>query len=249
MNHIRQEKIRKFVESRSFVTIKEIKELIPDVSLMTIHRDLDALEKQGVVNKHRGGVSSVRFPDDVEFNIRKRENNKGKLEMAKKALSLVEPHSSIFLDSGTSNLLIAENMPDINVNVVTTSPGIALEICRLHNPVVTMCGGTINRKNLGVYGFNTLEMLEHINIDVAFIGVSGYSKDIGFTCGSEEDMYIKRLIIKKARVKVMLCGSEKLTRLMPYTFASLSDANYLISDEPLPDDFNEVAKNLGIIIM
>ena len=108
MNRIRQERIKEYIESKSVATIKELQKLIPDVSLMTIHRDLDALEKQGVIAKYRGGVKSIHHPDDVEFNVRMRENNKGKHIMAQKALSLVQPHSSIFLDASTSNLLLQE---------------------------------------------------------------------------------------------------------------------------------------------
>ena len=49
MNRIRQERIRAYVENKNVATIKELQKLLPDVSLMTIHRDLDALERQGVM--------------------------------------------------------------------------------------------------------------------------------------------------------------------------------------------------------
>lgn len=249
MNRIRQEKIKDYIESRSVVTIKELQAFIPDVSLMTIHRDLTALEQQGIVVKCRGGVRSVHHPDDIEFNIRMRENNQGKMEMAKKAVSLIRPRSSVFLDAGTSNLFLAKNMPDIDVNVITTGPGIALELCRLHNPTVTVCCGTMNRKNLAILGQNTLEMLEKINIDTAFIGVSGCSAETGFTCGTEADMLIKRMVIQKARVSVVMCTAEKLKRLMPYTFATMSEVNYIITDEPMPEDFVKTATEAGVILL
>ena len=249
MNSIRQDRIREYIEKRNFATIKELRELIPDVSLMTIHRDLDVLEGKGVIVKHRGGVRAIRHFDDVEFNVRKRENNQGKLTIAKKALSLLQSHSSIFLDAGTSNLFLAQHMPDINVNVVTTSPSIALELSRLHNPIVTMCCGTLNRRNLAVSGLKTLELLNDINIDVAFIGVSGCSPNVGFTCGTEEDMFIKRAIIKKARTTVIMCSKEKLSRLMPYTFALLSDVDYIVSDEKLTDEFLNAAKDAGVKVL
>ena len=60
MNRIRQEKIRAYIEDKSIVTIKELQRLFPDISLMTIHRDLDSLERQGVLVKHRGGVKSIK---------------------------------------------------------------------------------------------------------------------------------------------------------------------------------------------
>jgi len=203
----------------------------------------------GVVVKFRGGAKSVRHNGDPEFDVRIGENNPGKQSIAQKAMELLQPHSSIFLDASTTNLMLAKSLPDINLNIFTTGPSIALELCRLHNPVVTLCCGTINRKNLALSGQNTLEMLEKINIDVAFIGVSGCSVDAGFTCGTEGDMLVKRLVIKKARTSVVLCTKEKLKCLMPYTFANFSDVDYLISDEPLPEAFRIAAKEANMKIL
>lgn len=249
MNRIRREKIKEYIENKSIATIKEITELVPEVSFMTIHRDLDALEKEGVIVKYRGGVRSVHHPGDVDFNVRMRENNDGKLLMAKKAVSLIQPHSSVFLDAGTSNLFLARNLPDISVNIITTGPGIALELCRLHNPVVTLCCGTLNRKNLAISGQNTLEMLEKINIDTAFIGVSGCSEEAGFTCGSEADMLIKRMVIEKSRASVLMCDSEKFKRLMPYTFATMDDIDYIVSDEKFSKPFSKIAEEKNVILL
>ncbi len=249
MNKLRQDKIKEFIEEQKVVTIKQLQMLYPDVSLMTIHRDLDTLAATGVIVKFRGGARSVHHAGDPEFNVRMRENNPGKMAIAKKAMGLIQPHSSIFLDASTTNLALARILPDMNLNIFTTGPSIALELCRLHNPVVTLCCGTINRKNLAVSGQNTLEMLDKINIDMAFIGVSGCSVDAGFTCGTEGDMLVKRLVIRKARTSVIMCGNEKFSSLMPYTFAGLSDADYMISDGSVPEAFCKAAKEAGIIIL
>lgn len=249
MNRIRQEKIKEFIETNNVATIKQLQQLFPDVSLMTIHRDLDALVGEGAVVKFRGGAKSVRHNGDPEFNVRMRENNAGKLLIAQKALELIQPHTSVFLDASTTNLALARCLPDINLNIFTTGPSIALELCKLHNPVVTLCCGTINRKNLALSGQNTLEMLEKINIDQAFIGVSGCSVEAGFTCGTEGDMLVKRLVIRKARTSVVMCAKEKLSCLMPYTFAELSDVDYLITDEPMPEFFAAAARHAGIHLL
>ncbi len=249
MYSIRQEQIREYIEEKNVVTIKELQALFPEVSLMTIHRDLDALEKCGAVVKFRGGAKSVRLTGDPEFNVRMRENNAGKLAMARKALELIQPNSSVFVDASTTNLALVKNLPDISLNIFTTGPSIALELCRLHNPVVTLCCGTINRKNLALSGQNTLEMLEKINIDLAFIGVSGCSVDAGFTCGTEGDMLVKHLVINKARTSVVMCGQEKFSCLMPYTFAKLSDVDYLITDGQAPDQFVQAAKENNVILL
>ena len=249
MYSIRQEQMRVNIEEKNVVTIKELQSLFPDVSLMTIHRDLDTLQKNGTVVKFRGGAKSVRLAGDPEFNVRMRENNAGKTAIARKALELIQPHSSIFLDASTTNLALAKILPDINLNIFTTGPSIALELCRLHNPVVTMCCGTINRKNLAVYGRNTREMLDKINIDMAFIGVSGCSVEAGFTCGREEDMLVKELVIRKARTCVAMCDQAKFNCLMPYTYAQMADFDYLLTDGTVPEAFAEAAKNMNMVIL
>ena len=249
MNTIRQEKIRDFIEQNNVVTMKQLQALCPEVSFMTIHRDLDVLEKQGVVVKIRGGAKAVRHAGDIGFDERMQENNSGKSAIAQKAISLIQPHSSVFLDASTTNLMLARQLPDMNIHVFTTGPNIAVELCRLNDPVVTLCCGTINRKNLALSGQNTLEMLEKINIDIAFIGVSGCSVDAGFTCGTEGDMLVKRLVIRKARTSVLLCDRTKFSRLMPYTFATMADVDYLISDGALPEGFARVAAAAGVTVL
>ena len=249
MNRIRRDRIKDFIEKEKIVTIQQLRDLFPDVSLMTIHRDLDALEIDGYIVKFRGGARAVRHAGDLEFNVRMAENNAGKNLIARKALELIQPHTSLFLDASTTNLALARCLPDINLNIFTTGPSIALELCRLQNASVTMCCGTLNRKNLALSGQNTLQMLQNINIDLAFIGVSGCSVEAGFTCGTESDMLVKRLMIERSRTSVIMCTRDKLSCLMPYTFANLSDVDYLICDEPMPENFTTAAKDAGVILL
>ena len=99
MNSIRQGLIREFIEKNNVVTIKQLQALCPEVSLMTIHRDLDALEQSGAIVKVRGGARSVLHRGDPGFDVRLRENNTGKTNMARKALTLIQPNSTVFLDA------------------------------------------------------------------------------------------------------------------------------------------------------
>ena len=92
-------------------------------------------------------------------------------------------------------------------------------------------------------------MLEKINIDLALIGVSGCSAEAGFTCGTEGDMMVKKLVIRKARTVVMLCDHAKFSRLMPYTFADFADVDYLISDKPLPETIANAVEAADVKIL
>lgn len=249
MNSIRQKKICDHIESRQIVTIKELQTLFPDVSLMTIHRDLDALEASGAIVKVRGGARAVRHSGDPGFEVRLRENNEGKAAMAQKALTLIQPGCTVFLDASTTNLMLARAMPDINLNIFTTAPNIAIELCKLQNPSITLCCGNLNRKTMSLSGQNTLDMLERINIDLAFVGVSGCNAEAGLTCGTEGDMAVKALVLRKARTKVIMCDKGKFSRLMPYTFARFSDVDFLVSDGPVPETIISQANTNGVTIL
>lgn len=249
MNTLRQLRIKEYIEHKSVASIRELHALFPEVSLMTIHRDLDALERSGAVVKVRGGAKAVRHAADLGFDVRLEENVTGKTAIARKAMSLIQPHSSVFLDAGTTNLIMARNLPDVSMNIVTTGPHVALELCHLSNPTVTLCCGTINRKNRALSGKNTLEMLEKINIDTAFIGVSGCAAESGFTCGTEADMLVKQLVIQKARTSIIVCDHTKFSRLMPYTFAAFQDVDYLVCDGNVPEAVAAAAANCGLKIL
>ena len=64
------------------------------VSKMTIHRDLDDLESEGLLRKMRGGAtieSGTQFESD--FRFRARQEGAAKARMARAALELIEPGS------------------------------------------------------------------------------------------------------------------------------------------------------------
>ena len=249
MHEIRQEKMNEFIQEREVVTIRELCALFPQISLMTIHRDLDALATAGLITKIRGGARSVRHRRDLSFEVREWENRKGKALVAEKAAGLVRSESCIFLDSGTTSLALARLLPDTPMTVVTTGPNVALALCHVQGPSVTLCPGSLNKENLTVSGHSTLEFLETINIDLAFLGVSGYGREAGFTCGKESEMMVKRQVIKRAGRTAVLCDETKFQRLMPFTFAGLEDVDYVISDNALPDGFLQDAEAAGVTVL
>lgn len=248
MNQLRREKIGKYIQEKGAATVKELGALFPDVSLMTIHRDLEKLEQEGVIHRTRGGaISAVQgsSPTEAKLETRMQTNMKAKREIAKKALQLLEPGSAVFLDAGTSCMALAQAMPDMDLNVFTTGPNIALELGKLSIPTIHMCGGTLNRFNQAVSGQSTLQMLSGINIALAFIGVSGYTDKGGFTCGKEDEMLVKKLMIERAGKKAILMDSSKHGKILPYTFGNVEDVDYIIGDGDLPQGFRERAARAG----
>ncbi len=251
MNQIRREKIRKYIQEKGAVSIKELTELFPDVSVMTIHRDLAKLEEERLIIRTRGGAMALNYHGVTEGKLetRMQSNVVEKRDIAQKALGLIYTDSTVFFDAGTSCMTLAQALPDIELNIFTTAPNIAVQLSHLVNPTIHMCGGTLNRANQAVSGAGTLAMLEHINIATAFIGVSGYTPDGGFTCGKEDEMQVKRLIMKKAARKVILMDSSKCGKIFPYMFGQMEDVDYVISDGNLPEEFLKLAEEANVTVL
>lgn len=223
--------------------------MIPNVSIMTIHRDLEFLEEKGLVLRVRGGAQAKGTEVEPIFETREQENSSLKNIIALKALKLINTGSSLFLDAGTSSFTLARLMPDINISIFTTGPNIAIELMKMNNPSINICGGNLNRANLAISGQNTIDMIAEINIDTAFIGTGGYTHENGFTGGRESEARTKALVIKKARTVVALMDSSKIGKILPFSFAKLSDFNYIINDGNLSEEFLSEANRLNITVI
>ncbi|MBE6637055.1 MAG: DeoR/GlpR transcriptional regulator [Ruminococcaceae bacterium] len=252
MNSVRRNQIRELLQSKPFISLHELEELFPDVSSMTLRRDIEYFEKQGEAIKVRGGARSMKFITtsmEDAFSLRMHENAGAKERIAHRALGLLETGRSIFLDSGTTMLRLAEILPDERITVTTTGLNVAIELMKKDMPIVNIVGGMINRDNITVSGNQAVSFIDSINIDLAFIVPSGVSAKDGLTCGNFIECELKKLVVEKARKVVLLMDSSKLNKSLPYTFCSIDDIDCIVSDEELPYDITERAARAGISIL
>jgi DeoR family transcriptional regulator, fructose operon transcriptional repressor len=249
----RRRAIEQLVSSKGEALLCELEELFPDISSMTLRRDLIYLEKMGIVRRTRGGaisVSRINKPYEDAFSRRAQRDIIAKRAICRAALELLSPDSTVFLDSGSTLMHFAQMIPDENFLVVTTGPNIALELAAKAKPDVLLLGGRLRRNTLSVSGAWAAAALEKLNIDTAFMATSGYSLENGFTSGSIEESEIKRMVLTKAKTRVMLMDVTKAARVLPFTFAEMENIEYLISDSELPDEIRQRAEehNVGVII-
>ena len=252
MNTIRREQMLEFIKAKKAVSLKELILMFSGVSTMTIHRDLDYMEKKGVIERVRGGARYLppevdhREPAFIEREIANREQ---KEIIARKAVSLIRSGSSVFIDSGTTTMAMTDLIDDIPLNVITNSPNIAVSLSNRSYVNLTLCGGTLEKRNLSLYGSGAVSTIEKINIDLAFVVPSGFTENGGFCCGNDGEAVVKSLVCKKARSVALLIDSSKLDKVMPFTFATAEDIDYLICDKPLPSSLAELLRQKGVTIL
>lgn len=253
MNTDRREKIKELVQSKPFVSLHELEKLFPEVSSMTLRRDIDYFENQGDAIKVRGGARSMKFiTTSMEDNFSQRLNTNvaAKKKVAEKAIEFIETGRSLFIDSGTTMMKLASMLPDERLTITTTGPNIALELAKKNLPIINIVGGMLNRDNISVSGNQAVRFLNDFNIDIAFIVPSGISAHNGLTSGNYTECELKKLVIEKARKIVVLMDMSKLDKILPYTFCYIKDIDVIISDRPLPEDVasEAVKNNVEIII-
>lgn len=244
----RRESIRKFIEAKGEVSIGELASHFASWSEMTLRRDLAALEQERRIILTRGGARTVPtrygLHEDI-YSEREQRNDRAKQVIATKAVSLIEPDTGIFIDSGTTAMALARMVPDFHLAVITAAPNIALEISmRKSKPSVIMLGGTLSRDEIAVSDPEAMKNLENLNIDTAFLAASGYDERGGFTVGSQLGALLKRAVVQRARKVVMMLDKSKIGTLLPFTFARMEDVDILVGDGELPagltKDFNNV---------
>jgi DeoR/GlpR family transcriptional regulator of sugar metabolism len=248
----RQDEIRALIRDQEEITLRQLEEMFPDVSTMTLRRDLIRLEEEGVLRRTRGGAVSLTgltLLSEDAFYRRAKQRVAAKNSIADKALVLVEEGRSLYLDSGTTLMAFARALPDHRLNILTSGPGVAVELAGKKDVEVLLLGGRMDHMTLSVSGPEALHMLQSINIDMAFMSASGYTDEAGFTSGIRDECLIKQEVLRRARRKFMLMDSSKVGRALPYTFARIEDLHVLISDDDLPQDLANRARQAGVRIM
>ena len=232
----RLEEIRKIFDVEPFVSLRELSLRFPDVSEMTLRRDVEALEAAGEVIRVRGGARSVKFiPRTGVDSITKREgeNVDGKRRIAQRAASFLEAGRSIFLDSGSTLRQLPAYVPEGRFSFTTTDPKL----------------GRLERDNQTVTGLQATRFLNDVNVDIAFLTPAGVSLENGFTVGSFNECELKRIVAEKARRVVVLVDSSKIGKSLPYTFCGVENVDVLITDAPLPPELERAADAVGAAVV
>ncbi len=240
--------LKDFIDKNGKVSLHELEEAFPNVSSMTLRRDLNKLEEENAVLRVSGGaisVNTVLRAKEEDFSERIIYNTEEKLEIADKAVKLIEP-SCIFIDGGSTTTYFARALPDDNYYVLTNAMVIAETVLRKSKPTVAFLGGDLRRNKFITIGKTCLEFIEGVNIQIAVMTATGFIKDTGsFTCGMQSEAEIKRKVIEKADYVIMLLDSSKVNKKTPYTFATLKDINCMVVDSAFPEELKNSIENGG----
>lgn len=231
------------VRRRGGVRVNELTRKL-GVSDMTVRRDLDALARQGVLEKVHGGAVPVVEASTHEpgFEAKSGLELTAKEDIARAAAELVAPGSAIALSGGTTTYALAHQLLEVpDLTVVTNSVRVADVFHgaqRISGPrqgaaTVVLTGG-VRTPSDSLVGPVADQAIAALHFDLLFLGVHGISAEAGLSTPNLAEAETNRRLVQSARRVVVVADHTKWGVVGLSSFAALEQVDTLVTDAGLP---------------
>ena len=230
----RQNEILKWLKENKTAGVNELaKELF--VSEATIRRDLAEMKSMGLVERSHGGALLPENAEEISIFFRMEKNANEKERAATKALPYIPPFKSLFIDSSSTALALAERLDLSFKTVVTNNLQTAIQLSKKPNLNLILLGGNVHFNTNSATGSWTARQLEDFAFDLMISSCAAVIGDATFE-RSLDQKEIKRAAFMRCKQKILLIDHTKFSAHGTYRLAALSDYDLVITDAPPPED-------------
>jgi DeoR/GlpR family transcriptional regulator of sugar metabolism len=242
----RQAWITQYILENGALQVDELAERLA-VSRMTIHRDLDELERQGVLRKVRSGATttpSSLFESDVRFRLAQQTLEKEAI--ARAAQAHVEPGQAILLDEATTLLPLARRLPELAPLTVITNFLPILNELRKSKDIHLIClGGEYLPRFDTFTGLLCESSLADLHADLYFTSTTAVSNGIAYH-PEQQIVSAKRVMMARASRHYLLLDHTKFGKTALHQVARLNEFEAVIVDRDLPAAQIAELRQLGV---
>jgi DeoR family fructose operon transcriptional repressor len=248
----RRLEILKVLMNKTKVKVKELS-LNFDVSEVIIRKDLKLLEEEGKLERtHGGAILKKIIPIDISLNHRKVVNLAGKKKITNKLYKIIEEGEIIFLDSSSTNLLLAEKLAETpkKITVVTNMLDIMKCLGGIEKIELIGIGGTYH-SILGTFlGGLALESVYKINTQKLFLGGAAIDVQKGnLSIFESNEVTLKKAMIQMASKVYFVCEKDKFYSYGTYNFGTIDDLDAIVVDEQIEKQFEEKLRENNVEII
>lgn len=196
---------------KGFVKVSELTRTF-GVSVETIRRDMEALERKGMLKRVYGGAIRITSKSaEIDYTSRTHLNIEEKQAIGRKAAELINNGDTIAVDLGTTTLEVVKSLcSKKDLTSLTNSIPISLELIKNNNGPVFLMGGQLRDGYYSTSGFLTVGQLQQFCADKAIIGAGGVSARAGLTDYHVEEANARREMIRIADKVILVADSSKL---------------------------------------
>lgn len=225
------------------------------VSEVMIRRDLSALERQGMVKRVHGGailVPAGAGASAAAFLSPKHLAEKERIGRATAAL--IRPGSRIIIDSGTTALQVARQLPGAlltsgNLTVITSSLPVVQTLGGWQGVHLIVLGGIYLHEYQVAVGPQTLEQIRGLHADQVVLGADGLTLEHGLTTANILEAEVDRAIVRAASEVIAVADSSKIGRIGLSQIATPAEIDVLVTDRAAPEDFLDEIRRLGVTVI
>ncbi len=231
--NLRQSQILDLIRSHNGATINELKSEF-SVSAVTIRKDLEELERDGLIIRRFGGAMPAQTIDPLEsFNVRSRLNKREKQCIGQLAATLIQPMESVIIDAGSTALEIIRHLPHgMQITIITPAINLSLEACAQPNLTVFLPGGgLLDRFTFSLGGKDIEDSFARLHADKLFLGIRGLDLQHGLTDTDTRRITLKPIMIQAAREVIVVADSRKIGKPSLFEVAPLEAVHTLVTDE------------------
>ena len=214
-----------------------------DVSLVTIRRDLDSLEGQGLLRRTHGGAVSIEplfyepFRNDRSFQAQVEKFADEKRRIGRAAAALIEEGEIIALTPGTTATEVIRGLPlHRKITVVTSTVNVAMELSKRKDLDVFVTGGHLRGDWFSLVGPTAAQSLSHLLIRTVFIGADGIDPKWGLSCYNPDEAQLNSSMTKHAQRKIAVVDHSKFGIVAGWRICPMSDVDILITDSGSTDE-------------
>ncbi len=221
------------------------------VSEMTIRRDLELMEKEGVLKRIRGGATAaISRSYEPPYAVRSHLNVAAKERIGKAAAAMLSEGQTCIIDAGTTTLAVAESLCGREgITVCTPSLRIANVLADQAGMRVMLTGGILRHGENSLTGELARTAFSEFRFDVAFLATAGLDLEAGLTEWNLDDAAVKKAMYASAKCTVVAADSSKLGKQAFAHAASLSQLDVLVTDDDAPTEFIEAIKSAGVEVV
>lgn len=221
--------------------------IVFDVSAETIRRDLAQLAETGALQKVHGGARRLRLQSEGSFQERMAEHAAAKGRIAEKVARIIEPGDTMFIDTGSTTLIVAEVLVRIpRLTVVTNSLRVAQVMAKAEEARVFVLGGQLAPDNAETLGSMVVEAIGRFQADHAIISPAALDIGVGAMNADFGESEVSRAMCGNARNVVILAHAAKLGRKAAYRIAPLDQIDMLVTDQAPGDAFAAALVAAGV---
>ena len=229
----RQNEILKRLKENKTAGVNELAKALY-VSEATIRRDLAEMKSMGLVERSHGGALLPENAEEISIFFRMEKNANEKERAATKALPHIPPFKSLFIDSSSTALALAERLDLSYKTVVTNNLQTAIQLSKKPNLNLILLGGNVHFNTNSATGSWTARQLDDFAFDLMISSCAAVIGDEAFE-RSLDQKEIKRAAFKRCKQKILLVDHTKFTAHGTYRLAALNDYDLVVTDAPPPD--------------